>query len=304
MAGGLFGLGRQRTMILGGLAAAIVVLAIVLILRSLGSSPTRLAANATSTSSTTSTSIDTGTTLDLPTVTSEVTTTPPSVTTTARATATTSATPTTVVVSPNGALLQPVPQPATQSTEPPTADCHSLGDSGWTVAECNTFNQTGPSGTNTAVALVEKKQGSGPSNAWRAYILHFSQGKGTWLRDLAYADNNGYQVDTVSYVAKDMNGDGVNEVVFGFRMQGSGGNLGYDIVDRMFTGVRVGAHRDLSHGQAKVATTGVTEWDAKYEGNAPNCCPTYIQQSKVSWNGAAWVLTTGPRVKNAGPGDF
>ena len=282
-------------MILGALAAAIVLLAVWLLIRSLGSSPTHLTANTTSTSSTTSTSIDTGTTLDIPTVTSEATTVPAPATTTPAPPATTTP-PTTVVVSPNGAFLQPVPQPSTQSTQPPTADCHSLGDTGWTVAQCNTFNQTGPSGTSVVVALIEKKKGSGPSNAWRAYMLHFSQGKGTWLRDLAYADDNGVQVVTASYVAKDMKGDGFDEVVFGFRLQGSGSYLDYDIVDGMFSGVHVGAHRSLARGQAKVTAGGVSDWQGLSDGS--------YQQSKVGWNGAAWVLTTGPRIGTPGAGDF
>lgn len=171
------------------------------------------------------------------------------------------------------------------------------------MVQCNTFAQAGPSGASV-VALVEKQPGPAATEAWRAFVLHFSYGSGKWLVDLEYDDDSGAQTSSIKYVVKDMTGDGISELVFGFHLLGSGAILDYDVVDGLFSGVHVAVHRELSHGQAKVAVSGVTDWQAKYENGAPNCCPTYIEQDTVSWSGSGWVITPGPHSSGAGSGDF
>ena len=168
------------------------------------------------------------------------------------------------------------------------------------------FNQSGPGGPQKQVVLTEKKPGPGASQAWRAYVAHFSYGHGVWDTDLSYADDTGSTVSSITYVFKDMNGDGVDEVVFGFRLLGSGSGLTYDLVDGLFGHVKVAVERQLSHGQANVQNTGITDWDAYFGPSDPNCCPSYFNQSTVVWSSSSsgWVVIAGPHVPSAGSGSF
>ena len=237
-----------------------------------------------------------------PTHPSTSSTTAATTTTTAPAVTTTLGVP--VPASAAGALFQALPPPVLQSIKGPDTDCHALGDTGWTVDRCDTFTRAAAGGTDRTVIIVESKPSGGVGAARRAVIARWSQGKGGWLVDLLAKDDTGSQFASITYVAKDLTGDGTNELVVGVRMQGSGSILSLDVVGSLFDGPAVVAHRELSHGQAAVAATGITDWDAKYEGGAPNCCPSYFQQAVVRWNGSAWVVSNGPHVANAGSGDF
>jgi hypothetical protein len=95
--------------------------------------------------------------------------------------------------------------------------------------------------------------------------VHFSQGKGAWLLDLRHTDDAGQTVTGVRVRKGDLTGDGKPELVFGFRISGSGAILAYDIVvDSAGGDPRVAASRELSHGQATVAAPVVNDREAKY----------------------------------------
>jgi hypothetical protein len=201
-----------------------------------------------------------------------------------------------------GALLAAPPPPVTQSTAPPDASCEALGDAGWTVKACGTAALDG----GPRVWLVEHRAVPGiATEAWRALVLQWSQGRGAWLVDLQYKDDDAGLIFDINVLPSDLTGDGRPELVFGFHFTGSGSLLGYDVVTGTPAGApAVAVHRELSHGAAQVSEGGITDYDARYPNNEPNCCPAYVQQSTVSEHGGAWFVTEVARVDAAGAGNL
>jgi len=183
------------------------------------------------------------------------------------------------VMSAEGALLEQAPQPSVQSTEGPDSDCALLDDAGWTVGGCGLVEMAG----GPRVWLTESRP-SGPFKEWRAFVLHWSQGKGAWLTDLRLSTGDG--IAEINVRTADLTADGKPEVVFGFHMTGSGSILAYDVVvDGPGDLAVVGAARGLSHGRATVETGKITDYEAKYPNNEPNCCPAFIQVAEVTYSG-------------------
>lgn len=208
------------------------------------------------------------------------------------------------VLGPHGALLSAPPPPGTQSNAPEGADCHSLGDPGWTVSACASF--TFPDATRAW--LVEERTAAGGAKGWRVYVLHFSQGKGAWLMDLWYKDDTGTTVNSAKVVTADLTRTGKASLVVGFRYPGSGAILAYDVVANFDSGASaaptVAFHRELPHGQASVETGQLVDYAAQYPNGEPNCCPAYFIESRIAERGGRWVATPAGRVPNAGAGDF
>lgn len=225
------------------------------------------------------------------------TTTPPPVATTPTVTALPLGSP----LSAAGAFLVAAFQPTVQSTQPPTAGCATLVDTGWTSDKCGPAEMAG----GTRVWLVEKKAAV-PSTLWRARILTWSQGKGAWLVDLAFTNEGaapGKQPDidltAVNVKAADLTGDGKPELVFGYRSSGTGGYLAYDIVtDSPVSGPAVAAARNgLTKGQAAVAGGVITE----YAGTSSNATPGPFDKSVVQYSAGVFGLVPSGQVP-VGPG--
>jgi len=210
--------------------------------------------------------------------------------------------PNSVPVGATGAVLSAPPPPLTKSSDPPGTDCHALGDAGWNVEDCGRVSMAG----GERVWLTEHKPVSGSATqAWRTYLVHWSQGKGVWLVDLLFEDDAAAQVFDVNVLASDLTGDGKPELVFGFHYTGTGSVLGYDVVaDGPGGSVATRVHRELSHGAALVADGKVTDYDARYPNGEPNCCPAYTQKSIVSAAGGTWFVTPVAQVGSAGPGNL
>jgi hypothetical protein len=201
-----------------------------------------------------------------------------------------------------GALLAAPAPSVTKSTASPTADCHTLGDPGWTVADCSTVTMAG----GRRAWLTEHRSVPGSAtDGWRAYVVRWSQDEGAWLVDLRFEDDAAAQVLGVNVIAADLTGDTKPELVFGFHYTGTSEVLGYDVVADGPGGTAVTrVHRDLERGAAMVAGGKITDYDAQYPNGEPNCCPAYVQESTVSHQDGAWYVTPVARRDAAGPGNL
>ncbi len=161
------------------------------------------------------------------------------------------------------------------------------------------------------VWLVEKKP-QPPATLWRASVVTWSQGKGAWLVDLLFSNEQGLTpgkqpgVDLVSVNVKaaDLTGDGKDELVFGFRSSGTGGYLAYDIVTDAVGGApKVAASRNgLTKGQASVAGGTVTEYAAPASGSPS--LPTTFEKSIIQYSGGAFRIQPAGQVPAPGPGQL
>ena len=193
-------------------------------------------------------------------------------------------------VSSTGAELTAAPQPTVQSAAGPTTACPALGTPGWTVTQCQSF----AIGGGHQAYLVER-HGSGLSATWHAYVMHFSQGNGTWLVDLRRVSTTAGELTNVHVVAADLTSDAIPELVVGERHSGTGQILDYDIVTGLGSSPHVAAHRSLSHGQLKVLPGQlIDDYAAQYPHGEPNCCPAFIQQTVVLWDGTHHQFVSGP----------
>jgi hypothetical protein len=180
--------------------------------------------------------------------------------------------------------------------------CQALASPQWQTTQCGSLD----GGRGPMVWLVQSHPGSSGQPAWRAEVLTYSDGAGGWVVDLWTPPDVGQALQSIKVKTTDLGG-GLTGVVFGYRHQGSGYNLEYDIVVRDQGSIpRVGAHRGpLSHGAAVVEAGGITEYEAQYPTGEPSCCPAYFQESQVTRNSqGAFYLFTMAHVAAAPPSDF
>lgn len=205
------------------------------------------------------------------------------------------------------AWLAPPPPPLVQSMEPATAPCAALGDSGWAV-ECGVVDMAG----GRRVWLVESRPAA-PSTLWKALVLEWSPAKAAWLVNLAF-DNEGIapgrsaplDLRAITVRAGDLTGDGKAELVFGFRSEGSGAYLAYDIVGEGPGAVPavVASRSGLSHGQVALGSGALTEYVAAYPAGEPECCPAYFDRGVVRWVAGSFALSPAGPVPAPGPGQL
>jgi hypothetical protein len=182
-------------------------------------------------------------------------------------------------VTADGAYLQELdPSANSPLGEPADTDCQYLGEYGWTVTQCL---------SNEQIAYVIEKRPVGGATAWRAGILRFEGGTG-WVPELGYADDAGTELTGIKLRTVDLDGNGLKEGVIAFHHQGTGNLLAYDIV----SSTTVVGHRELSHGAALVSEHDIVDISAEYPNDEPNCCPAYLQQSKVTATGSHITVTS------------
>ncbi len=175
-------------------------------------------------------------------------------------------------VTADDAYLQPL-QGADPIAQPATDKCQLLHEYGWTVTQCVSSEE---------VAYVVEKKAVQHKSAWRFGVLQFEDGTG-WVPVLGYADDTGDDVTTITLRTTDLDGNGLSEGVVGFRHQGTGDLLAYDIL----SGTEVVGHRgDLAHGIVTVNDDSITEVSAQYPNDEPNCCPAYLQRTVITASGA------------------
>jgi hypothetical protein len=89
----------------------------------------------------------------------------------------------------------------------------------------------------------------------------------------------------IGVAAADLDGDGEQEIVFGFHLVGSGGILVTELVD---DGVVV-AHGELDQGAVRLSEQGLQTWSARYGPDDPGCCPSSFDRVVLARAGDAWV---------------
>ena len=191
------------------------------------------------------------------------------------------------VVTAAGAILQQVSNPPINPA-PQQAACHALADPGW-VPECSSVNMAG----GTAVWMVQHRPAGTCCEARVVRVFTYSPEAGGWIVHLEGRDLQGQGWSDVKVRALDLTGDGRIELVFGFRFQGSGNILGYDIMTfPAGSGPQVAAHPDeASHGSVTLGGGRVDEYSAQYPNNEPNCCPPYFLHRVIQWDGSVFRAT-------------
>lgn len=191
--------------------------------------------------------------------------------------------------SPLAAVPAPTVVPVAQNT-----DCRALVPAGWTGV-CAPEQMAG----GTAIWMVARRPtASSTVPAWQVSIFLYSATAGGWYPSLSASDPGGSRWTNVTATAVDLTGDGLPEIVVGYRLKGPRETLEYDIVGFPVGGApRVLAHvGGLGRGSAVVAGGVVDDYAAEYPNGAPVCCPVDFLERTVGWTGAAFQATPVARV--------
>lgn len=98
----------------------------------------------------------------------------------------------------------------------------------------------------------------------------------------------------------DITGDGNDELLLGYRSEGTGQILDVDVIDTTSDGTpRVLAHDQLYKGTAIVRPGRLVTYEPVYREADANCCPTWIARSTVRFRDGALRVDAGPRVPTA-----
>jgi hypothetical protein len=138
-------------------------------------------------------------------------------------------------------------------------------------------------GTERVVWIVESRPDPEGGTAFAARILTYSAEDGGWLERLQADDPQGERWSNVTVLPTDLTGDGVPELVAGFRRLGERGILEYDIVGYRQDGrPEVFAHPDPA-GRGSVLVQGgvIEEYAGQYAEGDQDCCPSSFEHRTV-----------------------
>ena len=170
-------------------------------------------------------------------------------------------------LTPEGTPLGPPGVGAAPRTPDPALGCAGLAAAGSHTESC--------AAAGAFTALVERADGSGALIAW---VFEDAGGVETPVLSAVGQD----EWATVTTGTVDLDDDGGDELLFGFRTMGTGDYLSIDIV----SGGAVVAHvAELAQGSAQFVAGRLDTWSAVYGPDDPNCCPSSILHQSIEYSG-------------------
>lgn len=180
-----------------------------------------------------------------------------------------------------------------------TAPCESLVSPGL-LGECG---EVPVSGTRV-VWVVQRDTTADGSSAFTARVFTFVPDAGGWVEWLQASDPAGERWSDVNVLPADLTGDGVPELLVGFREVDERLTLEYDIVGYDQNGIpQVLAHpNDAARGSVVVAGGQILEYAAQYPNDEPACCPpSFLRRTIAFEQGFFRVIATETVLPNAVP---
>ena len=175
-------------------------------------------------------------------------------------------------------------------------------DSGWTIdhtsdgADCGIFAIRN-SDQGGSVAFVVEHRGTSPVQR-RVYLM---TGTDAWHVRLAALDDDGSRYTAISVKQARISGDAFPEVVVGFRINGTGKFLTYDIVEMNADGaLTVAASRNLDHGSANISGSELVDYTPYPNANTPD----YFIRSVLAFRAGAFHIIDSSHAPERGPGDL
>jgi hypothetical protein len=189
------------------------------------------------------------------------------------------------LVNGSGAVLA---APGSTDQRAQTAGCASLADAGWGAVRC------GVAHTKVGVLtwLTESRAGPRSQLETRSYV--FEPATGTIQQVVLEAfDNDGSRFAGVQVKVDTVEGGGFEDIVFGFRNQGSAEILSIDLVQGPG---HVTVHQDLYRGVARTQPGRLDLWSAVLAANDANCCPSSYEHETISYSDGGWRVVVAESV--------
>lgn len=161
-----------------------------------------------------------------------------------------------------------------------TAPCQSLVTPGL-LGECGEVPVAG----TRVVWVVQRDTTADGSNAFSARVFTFVPDAGGWVEWLQASDPAGERWSDVNVLPADLTGDGVPELLVGFRELDERLTLEYDIVGYGQNNLpQVLAHpNDAARGSVVVAGGEILEYAAQYPNDEPACCPPSFLRRTIAF---------------------
>lgn len=159
-----------------------------------------------------------------------------------------------------------------------------MADRGWGDVKCGTARTA----TASLTWLIEARPGSAGGAATRAYVF-VAKGQAGPGQDVVLDafDDDGSSFTGVNARIDDVAGDGHQQIVFGFRSQGTSERL---LVDLVGGDGSVAVHRDLEQGSARTAPGQLDTWSAVLGPTDPECCPSSFEHDTIRYLQGAWRI--------------
>jgi hypothetical protein len=221
------------------------------------------------------------------------------------------ASPSSVAVSPSGALVS-TPPPQVVTPSPGLAP--AIGTGGAVLAEgdravvsvaasapCTALITAGllgecgevPVAGNRVVWVVESSPTTTAARSRTVRLFTYVPDETGWVEWLGASDPGGERWIDVNVLEQDLTGDGVAELLFGYRGPGDEAMLDVDIVSYTDVGLpRVVAHPGTA-GRGSVTLGGGTLglYAAQYPGDEPACCPPAYVRSTIAFEQGSFRIT-------------
>jgi hypothetical protein len=176
---------------------------------------------------------------------------------------------------------------------PATAPCQSLVSPG-TLGECGEVLVAGA----PVRWVVERSTTTTGATALRVRVFTFVADASGWVEWLVASDPTGERWSDVNVLAADLTGDGVSELVVGFRGLDEIQTLEYDIVGYGQEGLpAVLAHPESAARGSVVVTSGqLREYGAQFPGGEPACCPPSYLLRTIAYDAGFFRVLTAENV--------
>ena len=178
-------------------------------------------------------------------------------------------------ISGDGRVLQEGDRAVTAA--PSNVPCTALVTAG-TLGDCGEVPVAG----QRVIWVVEQATTPTGAPAFAARISTYVPDEGGWVQWLEASDPAGERWSDVNVLAADLTGDGVPELLVGFRSIDEAQTLAYDIVGYSESAVpEVLAHPDpATRGSVIVSAGTIQEYSAQYPNDEPVCCPpSYLRRT-------------------------
>ncbi len=178
-------------------------------------------------------------------------------------------------IGPDGQILREGSRPVVK--QPVGASCHALVSAGF-LGECGEVAVAG----NRVIWVVQTQPGTLGTTSFTARIFTWVAASAGWVEWLQASDGGGGKWADVNVVAADLTGDGVPELLVGFRSSDEKKTLDLDVVSYTENGLpQVVAHPDpAALGSVVVSGGNLDEYAAQYPNDEAACCPpSYLRQT-------------------------
>ncbi len=197
----------------------------------------------------------------------------------------------TPAISSEGQILQEGDRPVNPA--PSNATCAALIEPG-TLGGCGEVLVGG----QRVVWVVQQATTPTGAPAFTVRVSSYVQDAGGWVAWLEASDPTGERWSDANVLATDLTGDGVSELLVGFRVIDEAQTLEYDIVGYSQANLpEVLAHPDPAARGAVVVSAGeISEYSAQYPNGEPPCCPPSYLRRTIAFEDGFFRFTSSETV--------